>query len=100
MNFEEMIKYSDPFYVSNLKPEASNETVIVDNTLPKTWKCPHCDKVNKMDRQAENIFMHEGIVLRGCPRCSWVHVWKLELTEEFKKKVVRCALDMAGVNKK
>lgn len=73
MNFEEMMKYADPGYVASLRPDVSNETVIVDGCLPKTWKCPHCDKVNRFDRYADDIFMHHGRVIRNCDRCTWLH---------------------------
>lgn len=94
----EMFKYSDPSYCASLNPNANNETVIVDASLPKKWKCPHCGKTNTLDKWADRTFMEFGYVMRNCDRCMWVHTFKLELTEEFKKEVVEYAKRRVGIS--
>ena len=65
-----------------------DETTLVDRTLPKRWTCPHCGKRTKMDPYAEEVFLEFFMVLRQCPSCGRIHMWRLELTEEFKRKTV------------
>lgn len=65
-----------------------DETIIKDKGLPETWTCPHCGKRNKMGRYKEEEFIEFGKTMQHCGRCGFVHVWELELSEEFKKKVI------------
>lgn len=65
-----------------------DETILVNTGLPKTWTCPHCRKRNKMDPFAEEILMEHFKVIRQCGQCGYLHVWKLKLTDDFKRKVV------------
>ena len=65
-----------------------DETTLVDRTLPKRWTCPHCGKRTKMDPYAEEIFLEFFQVLRQCPNCGRIQLWRMELTEEFKRQVV------------
>lgn len=65
-----------------------DETVLVDRTLPKTWTCPHCGRINKTDQYAEEILLEHFKVIRHCPACAYLHVWTLVLTDDFKRKVV------------
>lgn len=65
-----------------------DETIIRDKGLPKTWTCPHCGKRNKMGEYKEEEFIEFGKTMQHCDRCSYVHLWKLELSEGFKKKVI------------
>ena len=64
-----------------------DETIIKDKRLPKTWTCPHCGKRNKMGRYKEEEFIEFGKTMQHCG-CGYVHLWKLELSEGFKKKVI------------
>lgn len=66
-----------------------DETIIIDNGLPKKWKCPHCGRTNVFDEYAEDIFMNYFKVIRQCGHCGYLHIWTLQLTEEFKRKVVK-----------
>ena len=65
-----------------------DETVIVNGTLPKSWKCPHCGKRQTFAKEDNEIFMEFMQFIRHCEKCGYLHSWKLELTEDFKKKVV------------
>ena len=63
-------------------------TTLVDQPLPKRWTCPHCGKQTKMDSYAYEIFLEFFQVLRQCPSCGHIHLWRLVLTEEFKRKTI------------
>ncbi len=63
-------------------------TIIRDSELPKMWTCPHCGKRNRMGKYKEEEFLEFFKTMQHCDRCSYVHLWKLELSEEFKKKVI------------
>lgn len=65
-----------------------DETIIRDSGLPKTWTCPHCGKRNRMGKYKEEEFIEFGKTMQHCDRCAYVHLWKLELSEGFKKKVI------------
>lgn len=65
-----------------------DETRIVNGQLPKTWICPHCHKRNKMGRYKNEEFMEFGKAFQHCDHCCYVHYWELELTEDFKRRVV------------
>ena len=70
-----------------------DETTLVDRSLPKRWTCPHCGKQTPMDPYAEEIFLEFFQVLRQCPSCGHIHLWRLELTEEFKRKTIDMLLN-------
>lgn len=65
-----------------------DETILKDKGLPKTWTCPHCGKRNRMGKYKEKGFIEFGKTLQHCDRCGYVHLWKFELSEDFKKKVI------------
>ena len=67
-------------------------TELKDRGLPKSWKCPHCGKRNKMDEFAEELLMRYFKVFRHCEDCGYVHMWELTLTENFKNEVVQYLL--------
>ena len=69
-----------------------DETVIVDGELPKSWKCPHCGKRQKFGYQDNEIFMSFMKLIRHCETCGYLHIWTLNLTEDFKKQVVEMLL--------
>lgn len=69
-----------------------DETTLVDCSLPKRWTCPHCGKRTKMDHDAEEIFLEFFQVIRQCPNCGHIHLWRLELSEMFKRQVVAMLL--------
>lgn len=72
-----------------------DETVIVNGTLPKSWKCPHCGKRQSFAITDDEIFMSYMKLIRNCEKCGYLHFWKLELTEDFKKQVVeQLAIDL------
>ena len=74
--------------------EKIDETHLVNSLLPKTWTCPHCGKRFRMDPQAEEIFLEFFKVIRQCSNCGQLHIWTLELTEEFKQKTIDFILKM------
>lgn len=63
-------------------------TTLINDFTPKSWKCPHCGKRNITGKYAEMILLENLKYLEHCDTCGNVHCWQLELTEEFKKKVV------------
>jgi transcription elongation factor Elf1 len=72
-----------------------DETVIVNGTLPKSWKCPHCGKRQSFAKTDDEIFISFMQLIRHCEKCGDLHFWKLELTEDFKKQVgEQLALDL------
>lgn len=69
-----------------------DETRLVDETMPKSWVCPHCRKKNRTGDYADEILIENFKYLEHCPRCGYVHAWTLELTEAYKAKVFRTLL--------
>lgn len=65
-----------------------DETILKDKGLPKTWTCPHCGKRNRMGKYKEEEFLEFFKTMQHCDRCGHVHLWELELSEDFKKKVI------------
>ena len=65
-----------------------DETILVDTELPKSWTCPHCGKRNKMGRYKEEELFEFFKTMQHCDHCGYVHIWLLELTEDFKRRVV------------
>lgn len=74
-----------------------DETVLINRSLPKSWKCPHCGKRNQMGKYKEEEFIRFFKALQHCDHCGYVHIWFLNLTEDFKKKVVDCLKKMGEV---
>ncbi len=65
-----------------------DETHLIDKGLPKSWTCPHCGKCNKMGRYKEEELLEFFKTLQHCDHCGYVHIWTLELTENFKRKTI------------
>lgn len=63
-------------------------TMLIDEGLPKTWRCPHCYKRNKMGQYKEDELFEFFQTMQHCERCGYVHMWELRLTDDFKQKVV------------
>ena len=63
-------------------------TKLVNKGIPKTWRCPHCGHVQKFGQYAEQILFEHFRYLEGCDRCSYLHCWELELTDDFKRRIV------------
>lgn len=70
-----------------------DNTVIVNGELPKSWKCPHCGKVNRLTKSDNTIFMQYMKFIRHCEYCSNLHFWELRLTDDFMKAVVQMLVD-------
>lgn len=72
------------------KAEANSidRTVIVDNILPKSWKCPHCGQRQKMNPYGNETMIEFGKHIQHCKTCGYLHLWELKLTDNFKKQVV------------
>lgn len=64
-----------------------DETHLIDQCMPKTWRCPHCGRRNKSGMYADEILMEHGKYLEHCG-CGYVHIWYLKLTDGFKQRVV------------
>ena len=75
-------------YIERAETKSIDRTVLVDRDLPRTWICPHCKKRNKMSIYAEETWFNFFKHLQHCDYCSYVHIWELKLTDEFKKQVV------------
>ena len=67
-------------------------TILTNKTIPKFWECPFCKKINQTGASAEEILIENFKYLEYCAHCGYIHFWKLQLTEDFKKKVVRMLL--------
>lgn len=65
-----------------------DETHLIDKGLPKSWTCPHCGKRNKMGQYKEEELFQFFKTLQHCDHCAYVHIWILELSEEFKRKTI------------
>lgn len=70
-----------------------DNTVIVNGELPKSWKCPHCGKVNRLTKSDNTVFMQYMKFIRHCEYCSYLHFWELRLTDDFMKAVVQMLVD-------
>lgn len=75
-----------------------DETLLINKDMPKTWKCPHCGHVNVTGRYASSILLRYSKYLENCENCSFVHCWLLELTDDFKLKVLDMLRKEAGAD--
>ena len=66
----------------------SDSTMIVDNVLPKSWKCPHCGKRQKMNPYGDETLIEFGNHIQHCGNCGYLHIWELKLTDNFKQQVI------------
>lgn len=76
-----------------------DETILVNKSLPKSWTCPHCGKRNRMGKYKEEEFIEFFKTMQHCDHCGYVHIWLLELTDTFKRKVVDYLETMGEVAK-
>lgn len=65
-----------------------DRTVITNNLLPKSWKCPHCGQRQKMSPYGDETLIEFGKHIQHCGTCGYLHIWNLELTDDFKQQVV------------
>ena len=65
-----------------------DRTMIVDNVLPKSWKCPHCGKRQKMNPYGDETLIEFGKHIQQCGTCGYLHIWELKLTDNFKQQVI------------
>ena len=65
-----------------------DRTMIVDNALPKSWKCPHCGKRQKMNPYGDETLIEFGKHIQHCGSCGYLHIWELKLTDNFKQQVI------------
>ena len=71
-------------------------TEITDSTMPKAWICQHCYNRNRTGMYADEILMENRKYIEQCPRCGHLHLFRLNLTEKFKKKVVDFLKNYSG----
>ena len=69
------------------RKQTIDETRLINRLMPKRWKCPHCGRQNKTGPMGDEILLEHFKYLEHCG-CGYVHFWTLELTDDFKKKVV------------
>ena len=65
-----------------------DETNLVDSCMPKYWTCPHCKGRQKSGSEADECLFEHGKYLEHCGRCGYVHIWMLQLTDEFKRRTI------------
>lgn len=65
-----------------------DRTVLKDRLMPKSWTCPHCKTRQRTGEVADELLIEYGKYLQHCRLCMYVHIWELELSDEFKKQVV------------
>ena len=70
-------------------------TKLVNKGIPKTWRCPHCGHVQRFGQYAEQTLFEYLRLLECCDRCMYLHCWELELTDDFKRKIVEEAKAIA-----
>ncbi len=75
-----------------------DETILKNKLMPKSWKCPHCGSRETVDKYADECLLMSGKVMRHCGRCGYVHLWKLELTDSFKKGVIKFLMEKETLN--
>lgn len=92
MNVNDYLSNGHEYYEKAAK--TNNETVLHDKLMPKTWKCHVCGRKNRTGKYADSILMENFKYIEQCVNCGTVHLWKLELSEEFKEKVVKMMWEM------
>ena len=65
-----------------------DRTVITNSILPKSWKCPHCGQRQKMNPFGDETLIEFGKHIQHCKTCGYLHLWELNLTDDFKTRVV------------
>ena len=65
-----------------------DRTVITNSILPKSWKCPHCGKRQKMNPHGDETLIEFGKHIQHCVECGYLHIWELKLTDNFKQQVI------------
>lgn len=68
-------------------------TILKNDLIPPHWECPHCGSINETYETANDILFEHFKVLQQCRDCGYSHCWKLQLTEEFKRKVVKMLIE-------
>lgn len=63
-------------------------TTLINEGLPKTWRCPHCGKRNQIGKYKEEELLEFFKTMQHCGQCGYIHLWELKLTDDFKRKVV------------
>lgn len=79
--------------------ESVDITIITNAGLPKSWTCPHCGQRNKMGKYKEEEFLSFFKTMQHCDKCSYVHMWELRLTDDFKRRVIDLFLNPEPVSK-
>lgn len=74
--------------ISIAKINPIDVTTLINEGLPKSWRCPHCWRRNKMGLYKEEELLELFQTMQHCQYCGYVHMWELKLTDEFKSKVV------------
>lgn len=64
-------------------------TLIVDDLMPKKWRCPHCAQINSVGEFSNEILALQGKFIAQCERCAHLHFFHLELTLEFIEKTMQ-----------
>lgn len=72
-----------------MKTNEIDTTIIVDDFMPKKWKCPHCSRINSTGEYSNDILAMHGKVIEQCGGCGYLHLFRLELTQEFKEKTMQ-----------
>lgn len=63
-------------------------TELIDKGMPKHWTCPHCYTRQETGKHAEEILLEHFKYIEHCTQCGYLHLWRLRLTEEFKRGVI------------
>ena len=63
-------------------------TEVKNKTMPKSWICPHCKKKNPVGMYANGILLNFGKYIEQCTKCGNLHLFRLKLTDDFKKKML------------
>ena len=63
-------------------------TDVINSMMPERWTCPHCGQISKTGMYANDIIFENGRYIEQCRLCGYLHIFRLILTNDFKKKVV------------